>query len=60
MALKLCTACGSEIGAEAQTCPQCGRTEPNRRRVSRLTVVIITVIAMAVILIPVLDVMFSR
>ena len=60
MALNLCAACGGEIGAKARTCPQCGRSEPNRRRVSRLTVVIITVIAMAVILIPVLDVMFSR
>jgi hypothetical protein len=48
------------VGTEAMTCPICGNIAPLGRRVSRLTVVIVTLIAMAVILYPVLDVMFSR
>jgi predicted nucleic acid-binding Zn ribbon protein len=60
MALTQCVQCGKEISTEAKTCPHCGKITSSGPRVSRRARVIVTLIAMAVILLPVLDMMLSR
>jgi predicted nucleic acid-binding Zn ribbon protein len=60
MALTQCAGCGNDISKEEKTCPHCGKIASTDRKASRMLIVIVTLIVLAVILYPILEMEFSR